>query len=336
MVESWNMSTRLLMLTLTVGAFVAMWSGDHQDSRQDQTQLERIRRFQRTLPGRKLPVIQGVRVTLFWEEAETESDPDSVSDSAETGFSIECLPEADWRVSKRDEHSNAIDSIPMNQIITSSLKTEDWNLTSMVVWRQTPEMPVDLSEKTIPLPVDLAPGEYRIFNDTGGEYLKTWTAEELASIGIPGSVPELNSYLLEEQGLRWFFYRENQQTTVSTRIESETEQAAAISATTEACDVDVSVAIDPLEPIAERILFVTENVEMSLCRMEEFFSSIHRNVKARIRETADSWAGMTADAIQRTRQRWEDREDETEQAERVETEVIGIRSADRFRCRRFY
>ena len=313
MVESWNMSTRLLMLTLTIGAFVAMWSGDHPDARQNQTKLERIRRFHGPLPGRKLPKIHSVKVTLYWEDDETEFDPNSVSHLTETGFAIECLPEADWMASKRDEYPDEVDSIPQHQIITSSLKTEDWNLTSTIFWNRHSEVTVDIRDKEIPLPVDLAPGEYRIFNDVGAEYVKRWTAAELASKGIPDSVPELNSYMLEEKGRRWFFYRESQPKTFSTRIEGEADQTAVISAISEACDGDVSVSHDPTEPIAERILFVKENIAMSLCRLEWFFSSIHLNAKSTIREAADSLGGMTADLLQRTRQRWEDGADVSEQ-----------------------
>ncbi len=336
MVESWNMGTRLLMLTLTVGAFVAMWSGDHQDSRQNQAKLQRIRTFKGSVPGPKIPKIHGVKVTLFWEEDEAESDPSSVSDSTETNYSIVCLPEAAWMSSKREEHYDELDSIHQHQIIASSLKTEDWDLTSMAVLSQTPEVPVGDGEKAIPIPVDLTPGEYRIFNDEGGEYVKKWTAEELASIGIPDSVPKLNSYMLEEQRRRWFYYRENQPKSISTGIESETEQAAGNSAFSEDCDADVSVSFDPTEPIAARILSVKENLEMSVCRLKWFISSIHLNAESRIREAAGAWAGMTADALQRTRQHFERTEGISTQTERVETPVLNIQSANRIRCQRFY
>ena len=336
MVESWNMSTRLLMLTLSVGAFGTVWTGDHQDSRQNQPKLEKIRRFQGTLPGPKLPKIHGVKVTLFWEENEAESDPNSVSDSTETGFSIVCLPEAAWMSSKEYEYYNDPDLRHHDQMFASSLRTEDWDLTSTTLWNSRSEVTVDRSDQTIPLPVDLAPGEYRISNDEGAEYVKRWTAAELASIGIPDSLPERNSYMLEEQSRTWFYVRVSRPEIISASIESETKETAGRSVFSENCDAEISVSFAPTEPIAERILFVKENLEMSVCRMKWFFSSIHLNVKSTVLEAADSWAGMTADALQRSRQHWERTKDISTKTDRVETPVINIQNAIRFRCQRFY
>jgi hypothetical protein len=336
MVESWNMSTRLLMLTLTVGAFVAMWSGDHQDSSPDQAKLERIRSFKGTLPDRKLPIIHAVKVTLFLEDDEAESDQNSVSDSTETGFSLVCLPEEDWMSLKKEEFHEEFDSTRPRQMFASSLKTEDWDLTSTILWNHYSEVTVDDRDKAIPLPVDLAPGEYRIFNEEGAEYVKRWTAEELASIGIPDSVPALNSYMLEEEGRTWFYFREDQPEIISTSIESETEQAAGISVFSEACDGNASVSFGPTEPIAERILCVKETLEMSVCRMKWFFNLLHLNVKSTIHEAADSWVGMIADAIQQTRQHWERTEGISTKTARVETPILNIRTANRIRCQQFH
>lgn len=87
---------------------------------------------------------------------------------------------------------------------------------------------VDVSgfqEETIrsPLPVDIAAGEYRVVSSHGEVYSLTLTEVDLAEAGIPDVIPPRSSYVVEADGVEWFYVRVEEE-----RLDREPRLAAGV------------------------------------------------------------------------------------------------------------
>lgn len=295
MVESWNMSTRLLMLFLIVGAFVVIWSGDDQHAKQAKFHPDVRHPVHGFLPPQNSPHIRSINVTLNFVNEEVAAGADPLAmDSLERGFGIACLPEAAWQDSQHNgEFANPGRADNYQTQFASFMDEKSWEATPVDADVSTSEHLISMGDCDIPLPVDLSPGEYRIVNTQGAVYWKKWSAGELSYLGIPESVPLLNLYSLEEQGQKWFFVRVEPTELVIPVTEEKMIPVAGLWDRKR----ELSASPDDSDAAADMIHFAIERIAKSAGRIGERIGSVRSQIQSTIGQTTGTWMEMMRDVV---------------------------------------
>lgn len=184
-----DMPARIMLLLITIGVFVAAWSSDeHRPTGQPHSQ-----------PGFQLPPEHQANERKSQTMHIPGSSNLSVVERLTRGYRA-------WRSQwddtiariNRESSWTAIedDAPPVAAAKPASLLPEEPTTTGI--------------DATIPLPVDLAPGEYRIVNHLGEVRRRRFSPSELAARGIPFVVPRQNLYSVQASQSRWYFIRIDQ------------------------------------------------------------------------------------------------------------------------------